>query len=143
MKDPVTHIERPTLPWREDEHLTECRLDAEKYPTMTRDEAVRKFKDLGRTRFTMVTCITCFTTADRYGNATWEDNPIALMARHAGPVFRQSDEVTNRLQAELRAIGMLIEAHRDEFDATVADLAATSSLDAHRQAKRAQRRYGR
>lgn len=142
MKEPVTHIEQPSLPWRDDEHLTECRLDATKYPTVSRDEAIRQFRDLGRTRFVMITCITCFTTMERYGRSTWEDDPVALMNRHTN-IFRQSDKSSDRLRAELRAIGMLIEAHRDEFATTVADLSATSSLDAHRQAKRAQRRYPR
>lgn len=120
MKEPVAHIARPDLPWREPEGLTECgRPVAEFAEVMTRDEAIAKVKDLGKTRFAMVSCITCWQTASRHPH--WEKSPSSVMARsieRSGWRFGDSEE-RNLLDRELRAIAALIEAHREEFDQLV------------------------
>lgn len=132
MNDPVTHIARPMLPWRTDEPLTECRLDARSYPTWTREEARREAARLGKTRFYMVACVTCIQTSERY--QTWDENPSSAMARE---VERHSHRYgigpDPQINLELRAIALLIESHRDEFDTLVGDLRSTVSLaDARR-----------
>ncbi len=111
MKDPVDHILRPRLPWREDIGITECGLDGTKVPTLTRDQFFQRLKDLGQQRTAMTTCMTCSTTAARWG--TWDDDPRWETA------WRRDDHGA-RLRDELQAAAMLIEAHREEFDEYVA-----------------------
>jgi hypothetical protein len=136
----ITHIERPNLPWR-NERRTECGLDAERHPTWTRAEAVAKFKELGQQRFSLFVCMTCKGTAERH--ATWEDDPASCMARYARPVLGNADDAHRLICAELRAIALLVEAHRDEFDAVLADLGTATDLTAVRTARRAAGRFGR
>lgn len=151
MKDPVDHIGRPPLPWR-DSALTECgRPINDVAKVVSRDEAVARWKDQGAARAAYTLCMTCVQTADRH-RSTWETSPIArfmreceelqwvtrLGRRNAGPDTpdpreQRADLVTR----ELRAIAMLIEAHRDEFDAAVAGQVETLSLDKAREAKTA------
>lgn len=134
MKQPVDHIERPRLPWR-DERLTECRLSADSYPTITRDGAVTRCRELGKTRFAMTVCITCMQTAERH--LTWEQDPVSAMLREVeGARWYRKDGTHDQMRTELKAIALLIAAHRDEFDETIASLGETSELAAKREAKR-------
>lgn len=122
MKEPVDHILRPRLPWRSDGAITECGFDASKVKTLTRDEYAARFKELGRQRAAMLTCMTCADTAARWG--TWEGDPRKAMEREiawegAGRYARE--DRGQRLKDELIAIAALIEAHREEFDAHIAE----------------------
>lgn len=131
----ITHIERSNLPWRS-ERATECGLDADQHPTWTRDEAIAKARQLGRQRFSLFVCMTCMSTAERH--ATWETDPASCMDRYASRLSLRwhPDKAEHRRFAdELRAIALLIEAHREEFDATVADLGATQDIAALRKAR--------
>lgn len=130
----ITHIERSPLPWRP-ERSTECGLDATRHPTWTRDEAAKLAKDLGRQRFSMIVCMTCFGTADRH--STWEEDPASCMVRHAQRMTqrwgREYAPEKRRFADELRAIATLVERHRDEFDALVGDYGEVMSIgDAQR-----------
>lgn len=134
----LTHIERPPLPWRP-ERKTECGLDADRHPTWTRDEA-RKLKDeLGMRRFAMHVCMTCDTTADRH--QMWEEDPASCIIRHAERMTlrwgrTKRGEEKRRFADELRAIATLIENHREEFDALVAEYGEVVHLkDAQRQVR--------
>lgn len=130
----LTHIERPSLPWRP-ERSTECGLDATRHPTWTREEAQAIAKKLGRKRFSMFACMTCSATAERH--STWEDDPASCMVRHAEKMTmrwsRQHPEERRRFADELRAIAALIEAHREEFDALVESYGEVVDLRAHRK----------
>lgn len=122
MKEPVDHILRPSLPWRAGEPgITECGFDASKVKTLTRDEAKQRFKDLGRQRTAMMTCMTCIDTANRWG--TWDDDQRQAMDREIawewGGGYRAREDRGCRLKDELIAIAALIEAHRDEFDSHI------------------------
>jgi hypothetical protein len=122
MKEPVDHILRPRLPWRSDEGaITECGYDASKVKTLTRAEFFQRVKDLGRQRSALLTCMTCSDTAGRWG--TWEDDPRKAMEREIAweNGWQRRQEGTSRLRDELVAIAALIEAHREEFDATIAE----------------------
>lgn len=122
MKEPVDHILRPQLPWRSgDAGLTECGYDATKVKVLTRQDAVARFKEFGRQRFAMVTCMTCMDTAERHG--TWDADPRKAVEREIAweCQWRRTDHGF-RLRDELLAIAELIEAHRDEFDAKVAEI---------------------
>lgn len=120
MKEPVDHIERPHLPWRNAGHITECGYDASKVRTLTRKEFFQRGKELGQQRTAMLTCMTCSQTAQRWG--TWDDDPrMALQREIEWEGVRWSRENRGQLlKDELFAIAALIEAHRDEFEAHVA-----------------------
>lgn len=122
MKEPVDHILRPALPWRAgDGAITECGYDASKVKVLTRPEYVARFKELGRQRCAMLTCMTCADTAARWG--TWDDDPRTALEREVaweGAGRRWHEDRGQRLKDELVAIAALIEAHREEFDGLVA-----------------------
>lgn len=121
MKEPVDHIERPRLPWRNSGEgaVTECGYDATKVKTLTREEFFQREKDLGQQRCAMFTCMTCAQTAKRWGK--WADDPrLAVQREIEWEGVRWSRENRGqRLKDELLAIAALIEAHREEFDAHV------------------------
>lgn len=128
----IDHIERPMVPWRRSERLTECGLTAENHPTISREEFLKRVRDMGQERSAMVTCMTCWHTARRW--PSWEEDPVQAVVREAHRWRAQDDrEVFRR---ELQAIAMLVEAHRDEFDAAVAGLESTVSLAELRAKKR-------
>lgn len=118
MKEPVDHILRPCLPWREAAAVTECGYDATKVSTISRDEFVTRVKDLGYRRTAMLTCMTCAETARRW--ASWEEDPRQAVGREIewerGRWTRARDDRGQRLYDELTVIEQLIAAHRDEFD---------------------------
>lgn len=137
MKD-ITHIERTVLPWRS-EKATECGLDASRHPTWTREEAIAKAKELGSQRFSMFACMTCCNTMQRHP-ASWQDDPASCLVRHAEPMTmrwgREDTGEKRRFADELRAISMLIETHRDEFDALVESLGEVVDLSQQRRKAR-------
>lgn len=135
--DELEHVARPNLPWR-DERVTECGRPTEGHTVITRDELTEKIRKQGKMRAGLSTCMTCATTAPRW--ADWPTAPSEVMRRHV-PQWHgaQGTEATRRLDAELRAIAALIEAHRDEFDGYLAGLAETSSLADRRAQRRARR----
>lgn len=121
MKQPVDHIMRPQLPWRDGPGITECGYDATKVSTLTRDEYAKRVKDLGQQRSAMMTCMTCASTASRWG--AWSDDARKAIGREieweAGWSRRNNG---SRLLDELLAIEALVETHRAEFDAKVDEL---------------------
>ena len=124
------HVRRLDLPWRETT-MTECgRQLADVATWITREELVARVKTDGIQRAAYSTCMTCLETAKRW--PAWSENPAQALSRELGH-WGRPDEQT---QVELRAIALLIAAHREEFDETVAGLKGTVSLAAARQAKR-------
>lgn len=121
MKEPVDHILRPTLPWRRDGAITECGYDASQVKAVTREQFQTRLKDLGRQRTSMITCMTCWQTSERW--AAWDADPRKAIGREVEWEcgYRRPDR-GERLKDELMAVAALIEAHRDEFDAAVAEM---------------------
>lgn len=123
MKDPVDHVLRPSLPWRDASAITECGYDASKVKTLTREEFFQRVKDLGERRTAMTICMTCSDTAKRW--CTWDVDPRLAMHREIAWERGESywgNGRTDRgqlLRDELIAIAAIISAHRDEFDATI------------------------
>lgn len=125
MKEPVDHIIRPLLPWRSDGGaITECGYNAASVRSLSRSEYAQRVKDLGKQRASMLTCMTCAQTSERWG--TWEDDPLGALSREIewerGAYYRQRGDRGTRLKDEMEAITSLIEAHRDEFDALVSQI---------------------
>jgi hypothetical protein len=123
MKEPVDHIARPNLPWRDPAGMTECGHDAAKVPTITREQYLQRLKDMGQQRTAMFTCMTCATTAGRWSD--WEADPRQALGREIdwerGSGYRSRTDRGQQLKDELVAIAALIEKHRDEFDAIISE----------------------
>lgn len=125
MKEPVDHIARPQLPWRDGgPAITECGYDASKVKTLSRAEFFQRLKEFGQQRSAMLTCMTCSDTAKRW--KTWDEDPRQALQREItwewGGGYRASADRGVRLRDELVAIAALIEAHREEFDASTAGI---------------------
>ena len=146
MNDPVDHIDRPLPPWRAG-RLTECGLDADGLGgrVISTSEAADRVRRLGQQRAAFTLCMTCASTADRHrrvgaaAGATWATDPIGVLARDVDRARWRDGEHRARFEAELRAVGALIEAHRDEFDGYLAGLAETTSLADARRARQRRR----
>jgi hypothetical protein len=129
MKEPVDHIVRQRLPWRHDDEgvITECGLDAAEVSVIERDEFFQRVKDLGQQRAAMFTCMTCAQTARQW--RTWEDDPRQVLLREitwerGSQYWHSRTDRGQLLRDELVAIAALIEAHRDEFEATITNSGA-------------------
>lgn len=134
MDEPLHHIERPGLPWRPDHRRTLCGRDVDGLPVWSRDEAMAEARKLGRQRFALFACMTCAGVFSI--NIPWEESPAECLRGYLARfgAWRSTNEAdVARFEAELRAIAMLIEAHRGEFDDTVEALLEVPSLRAHRE----------
>lgn len=120
MKQPVDHILRPQLPWRESPGITECGLDASKISTLTREQYFDRLKEMGQQRCSLFTCMTCADTARRWGR--WEDDPRKALEREiAWETGYRRGKKEIKLLDELTAISALIGAHPEEFESLVAE----------------------
>lgn len=140
MSEPLTHVIRPSLPWRPDvDAMTECGLRADSYPSVPRDEASAQWKKMGAQRAALWLCMTCVNTAERW--PTWDEDPAGCLGREVERArYRRGDKTEAEVfRSELRAIAKLIELHRDDFDTLLSDLGETVSLRDHRAAKAARR----
>lgn len=120
MKEPVDHILRPRLPWRETDAITECGYDASKVKAISRIEFFQRLKDLGRQRTAMLTCMTCSDTTHRW--SSWEEDPRKALGREIEweSGWRRSDR-GERLKDELLAIAEIVKIHQTEFSALVTE----------------------
>ena len=117
MKEPVDHIERPRLPWRDNASMTECGHDASKVKTLTRDEFFSRLLEYGTQRTAILTCMTCMQTAKRW--STWHEDPRQALEREIqweGCGKYSHNQRGTQLRSELRAMDMLIKKHRAEFE---------------------------
>lgn len=137
MSDPLNHIARPALPWQTFV-LTECGRPVEEFAdgiVVSRVETKAIIGRLGKTGAYMVMCVTCLNRAN-YDVDAWDLDPVSVMRRHCERGTRRPDDP---IATELRAIALLVQAHRDEFDQTIRDLADAVPLSERRQ-QRAKRR---
>lgn len=122
MSEQIEHITRTPLPWRKSEHLTECGLEASKYPSLTPDEAIAKVKKQGQQRAAMSTCMTCWSRGGRGFTRGETEDLVQVLQRECERVRWEDGGL---LRAELRAIVDVVEAHRDEC---VAHIEAQSQM---------------
>lgn len=112
--EPLTHITRTALPWRE-ATKTVCGHPVAQYPAglvVNLADARVMQRRLGKQRFALAICMTCAHNVGHW--VEWDENPIGRMEREVtGGAFGKREPV---LEAELRAIAALIELHREEFD---------------------------
>lgn len=132
----VDHILRPAPPWRRGNDRTECGLEIgeDRSKVITRRDVAARLRDLGKTRLAMITCITCWETAERW--ADWSDRPSAVIGREVDPWrSRYNRKERELIDHELEAVAALIEAHPEEFYGYLDGLAQTTSL-AEKQARK-------
>lgn len=133
-KPTVDHVERPNPPWRSD-RTTECGLDDSRC-LISRSEFYDRVKDQGQQRAAMSICMTCWHTALRYGGRghsqmsakasflnLWGHDPADVIGRDLHGKRREM------LSRELQIVGLLVEAHRDEFDEALKGMADAATLD--------------
>jgi len=130
---PLDHVQREPLPWRRAEDvLTECGLPAASYTTLTLAQMQEKIHAQGKQRASLSSCMTCWTTMDR-GYAYREEHPVFdAVGREVNRVRFHDPE---RLSREFRALALLAEAHREEFDAILRDMGEATDIRAARQKK--------
>lgn len=136
MKEPVDHIERPRLPWRSDDEswMTECGYSVLKVKTITREAFAKRLKEYGQQRTAILTCMTCIQTAQRW--STWNEDPRQALDREIaweGSGRYNQDTRGTRLRNELRAIELLINRHREEFDWILFEVASVVDLEAEKR----------
>lgn len=133
--EPLTHIIRPSLPWRDDATaMTECGLKADSYPSANRDEASARWKKLGAQRASLFFCMTCAHTAGRW--PSWDEDPAGCLGREVERAQHRSRDDGEAFRTELVAIARLIELHREDFDNLIAGLGETVSLRDRRSINR-------
>ena len=104
---------------------------------LTRDEAKARWKAVGANRARYEFCSTCVDTVNRH--AEFEEDPLEAALRM--PNRWQAEDKGARARAELRAVAMLIDAHRAEFTEAVESLLATASLSEARTDRAYRRRF--
>lgn len=139
-KATITHVARRDLPWRK-AALTECGLDLEKHVAISPDDLAERVKKLGHQRTAMLTCMTCWNTSDRYGSTYGWRGPhhIVLSAIEREVQWARHHPGTAPFMADVKAIEVLVQRHRDEFDELLEDQRETVSLADERKARRAPR----
>lgn len=145
--EPLAHVLRAALPWRDGPVLTECgKLPDDSVPVLTLHELAARIKRDGKQRTSLQTCMTCWATAARHRAVSWETGPVDVIARevswartfNVGEV--RADPAALLFRDELLALAELASRHREEFDGLVSSIKAAPSLaDRRRQGKRAAR----
>ncbi len=135
----LEHVVRDCPPWRDEKSLTECGLSVGGYLIISRDDLLAKVTKQGQQRAALSTCMTCWQTTKRH--STWASSPSAVLARECQPDLGPSRLVRpdQQIDLELRAIALLTEAHKGEFDSLLEDLAAAVPLHATVRSIRAKR----
>lgn len=106
---PLDHIERLVPPWS-DMELTECgRRTVDVASVISRSEAERAYRLLGRQRFAVAVCQTCTATMTR-NQYPEDDADMQVALRHLN-TYRKHPTIGD----EVRALAALVDRHRDEF----------------------------
>lgn len=133
----VDHIVRPKPPWRTGADKTECGRSIPERGSknvISRHDMAKRVRDLGKTRTAMISCITCWETAERW--KTWAQRPSDVLGREIDRWRTRFNDEQDQLDRELEAIAALIKAHQDEFDEYLRSLEKTTSLEEARSRRR-------
>lgn len=117
MKEPVDHIVRSRLPWRDPSapSITECGYDAAKVRSITRDQHAARVKEFGKQRAAMFTCMTCAQTVENW--ETWDEDPRRAVGREVEWESCRwgKNERGCQLKDELESLAELAANHAAEF----------------------------
>ncbi len=113
----IEHVLRPPIPWRRGVPLTECGLSVQGSNVLTREDFLRKVRDQGIQRAMLSTCYTCGETAQRHPD--WHANPAGCLSREISS-YARSDR-RDQINRELRALAVLSERYRAEFEELMQD----------------------
>lgn len=115
------HISRTDLPWRAATR-TRCGLivaSLKPDALITVAEASAKFKRMGQQRASMFLCMSCCNKSSHYYWPEWDVDPVGRLARELGNGMggrTDAADAKRLIELELRAVALLIEYHRGEFD---------------------------
>lgn len=141
-KATITHVARRDLPWRA-AALTECGLPLAKHAAISADDLAARVKKLGSQRTAMLTCMTCWQASYRYGMERIWAGPSVLSALEREISWTRRHEGRTPLLSDLKAIEVLIQRHRAEFDELLEDQRETIILAEERKARRRRPRGGK
>lgn len=115
-EEPVKHIARPPLPWRDPALVdTECGRPSQDFAAVvSQAEAAAEVKRDGIQRARYGFCMTCIDRLRWDGLTAWDTNPSKRLGREIGHHRREA-----LLNKELRALAELATQHADEFRALV------------------------
>src|ERR1044071_1722492 len=123
VKQTVDHMRRPPLPWRREQRFTECgRRITDATKIISRDQLAERLRDWGQQRTSLFTCMTCWQTARRW--KTFAEDPMDGLRREC---YSGADDA-DQFRIEMRAVEILVEAHRDEFEDAMAGLERTANF---------------
>jgi hypothetical protein len=126
----LAHIARDRLPWETGTPRTECGHDAIEFTrVLSREQATKRAQEIGQARSHYEFCVTCLQTVQRH--ATWDRDPLSAIGRL--PNGWSTDGRAELARLELRAVGLLVQAHWEEYLATLDQLRSTVRLDSKRQ----------
>jgi hypothetical protein len=107
--------------------LTECgRPVDELREVVSRQAFLRLSQQWGQVRTALLVCMACFETARRW--KSWDEDPIDGLKR----VIYSESSAAALLRCELRALAMLAEKYRQEFDKLVAGVGKVVQLSDRR-----------
>jgi hypothetical protein len=136
MAEVKEHIIRTPLPWRAHEDATtECGLPANSYPSLTPEQMEAKVKREGEQRASYSSCMTCWTTRRNRGFAQRSNSLLDVLNREILRGAHSNPAAWKQLDREVRAMVLLVEAHREEFDTILRDMAEAVDLGAVRRAR--------
>lgn len=136
MKEPVDHILRPRLPWRDQNEpaITECGYSSASVKTITREQYAARYKELGMQRCAMTTCMTCADTSKRW--ETWEQDPRQAVGREVEwECNKWRRERSCQLKDELESLADLAANHASEFAELIRKRRERRDWNAKKEAK--------
>jgi hypothetical protein len=140
---PLRHLQRMAPPWSSQRRTVCGRALDDVGLWVTWDEAAALARKHGRARFAFLMCEVCVSMSTYRAEraSLWEEEPAQVVADWAaragsrGSVRSRRTADADRIRDELRALALLVAAHREEFDALV-EAAGSDELRERRQERR-------
>jgi len=121
---PPRHLERYAPPWAAARRTVCGRPLNDVAGWVTYEAAKRLIERLGQTRARLVFCQTCLTQQRHMARPTaWDTDPASVVRDWAERAIWTHSPGYEETRNELLALGRLVAAHRDEYDALVAGYA--------------------
>ena len=132
--EPAVHIERRPLPWR-GPMRTECGRVLPVEGAISAEQALADITKHGSKRMAFVLCMTCLDRGQYHGpfRQRGPETPSAIIAREVDPWRGRG---TDEMDRDLRAIGALVDRHREEYEALLQESVAAAVWEARKQKRR-------